>query len=76
VYSHPVYPVPTVTVATTPVLSTYYHTPVHPVVVAPAPVVIGPAPIMYSSRTLRHFRPYRRLDVEYERDGDIEIHYR
>jgi hypothetical protein len=58
------------------VLSTYYHTPVHPVVVAPAPVVVGPAPIIYSARTLRHFRPYRRMDVEYERDGDIEIHYR
>ena len=78
VYGSPMYPVSTVTVSTVPVLSTYYHAPIQPVVVAPAPapIVVGPAPIHYSARTLRHFRPYRRMDVEYERDGDIEIHYR
>lgn len=78
-----VVPTPVVTVQTFPVTavsySTHYFAPVVPTV-APyyvarpvySPVVYG-APIHMGRR---HFRPYRGVEIEFERDGDIEIDYR
>jgi hypothetical protein len=84
---HPAYSVPVVTYA--PSIPSYYYAPapmfvqpVAPVAVAPvaiAPVAVAPlpyyAPVVYGVRG-RALRPIRRMKVEYERDGDIEVHYR
>ncbi|MFO0974909.1 MAG: hypothetical protein U0996_00855 [Planctomycetaceae bacterium] len=85
-------PTPTVTVASYPVstvtYSTHYFAPMVPVVpttVVAAPVVAAPvvaSPVILPTRTYvvpaRHgrFRRYRGVEVEFERDGDIEIDYR
>jgi hypothetical protein len=84
-----VVPTPTVTVASYPVstvtYSTQYFAPMVPMVVAPAPVIAAPvyaAPVVIPSRAYvvpaRHarLRRYRGVEVEFERDGDIEIDYR
>lgn len=66
-----------------PTVATYYAA--RPAVVSPvvysAPVYSAPvysAPVyarpVYAGR--RHFRPYRGVEIEFERDGDIEIDYR
>ncbi|MEY2727235.1 MAG: hypothetical protein RLZZ458_3102 [Planctomycetota bacterium] len=84
VYVHPAYAVPVAPVVySAPVW--HYPAPVvvHPVAVAPAPVyyspyyapAVVPAPVYYY-RGHRGFRPYRGVEIEFERDGDIEIDYR
>ncbi len=81
-----VVPTPVVAVQTVPVTtvsySTHYYAPVVPVVptvatyYAARPVV---SPVVYGGPVYvgrRHFRPYRGVEIEFERDGDIEIDYR
>ncbi|MFM7055425.1 MAG: hypothetical protein ACKO2P_00740 [Planctomycetota bacterium] len=83
-YYVPVYPAPVVYAA--PVVhysAPVFHYPapavVHPVAVAPAPVYyspwVAPAPVYYYGG-YRGFRRYRGVEIEFERDGDIEIDYR
>jgi hypothetical protein len=85
----PVVAVQTVPV-TTVSYSTHYYAPLVPTVAvyyAARPAVVSPvvysapvysAPVyarpVYAGR--RHFRPYRGVEIEFERDGDIEIDYR
>lgn len=82
VYVQPVYTVPVAPVVySTPVW--HYPAPVavHPIAVAPAPVYYSPyvapvpAPVYYYGG-YRGFRRYRGVEIEFERDGDIEIDYR
>lgn len=86
----PAYVVPTPVVAvqsvpvTTVSYSTQYYAPVVPTVTsyyAARPAVVSP--VVYSAPVYarpvygrRHFRPYRGVEIEFERDGDIEIDYR
>lgn len=87
-----VVPTPVVTVQTVPVTtvsySTHYYAPVVPTVAtyyAARPAIVSP--VVYSAPAIpvygrpvyggrRHFRPYRGVEIEYERDGDIEIDYK
>ena len=87
-----VVPTPVVTVASYPVstvtYSTQYYAPMVPVVpatVVAAPVIAAPviaSPVILPARgyvvPVRHsrFRRYRGVEIEFERDGDIEIDYR
>ena len=87
-----VVPTPTVTVASYPVstvtYSTHYYAPMVPVVpaaVVATPVIAAPvvaSPVILPARGYvvpvrhRHFRRFRGVEVEFERDGDIEIDYR
>lgn len=85
----PVYVQPAYVVPAAPVVyaAPVWHYPapvvVHPVAVAPAPVyyspyyapAVVPAPVYYYGGH-HGFRPYRGVQIKYERDGDIKINYR